>query len=118
MRRIGWGRRLRASLKDAGHTRVGRPAIVAFLLEGGAQDLGAQAADIFWAGTKARFDVPEDVRADAALSISGEVDNAINSILREWRIPRSAESERMADAAEAAFRKRLDVLTGRAGDAI
>lgn len=112
MRRIGWGRRLRAALRAQGCTHAGRAEILDGLRYAAA-GMGRQAAEITWAEVKDRPDVPLSAREDVALDISAEINGVLSSIMVEWGIPRSTETERAAEVAETAFRERWGDLTGQ-----
>ncbi|GJE13383.1 hypothetical protein FOHLNKBM_4446 [Methylobacterium longum] len=115
MRSIPYGRIFKAILSDAG-VDIPRSQIVAVLRQSTAE-LGSSVAEVFAADVAAYPDAPPDALELARLTTCSEIDSMIRSVMVEWQIPRSADTESLVQLTEHAFNVRLRALKDTGGGA-
>lgn len=113
MRLPQYGSVLRSAFDDAGLDVQSQHVLQA--LREKAAEIGAAAADIFAAEASTYADAPADALELARLAACSEIERALTSVLAEWAVPRSADTESVVELAEAAFAARLSVLLDSEG---
>ena len=108
-----YGSVLRSAFDGAGLDVQSRDVVAA--LRESAAEIGAAAADIFAAEMPTHTNAPADALELARLAVCSEVERAVRSVLAEWAIPRSANTESLVELAGAAFTARLSALSSSGG---